>query len=100
MRCLTGLDRLLDRIQYPRRKQPPHPPAVFEKMFADAPYAHHQLQIYQLPDAPPPPKLPPPPESLLELLEPLELSELQPPLLLLEVRVQPLLPRVYVVELW
>jgi hypothetical protein len=50
-----------------------------------------QLQIYQLPDAPPPPKLPPPP-----LNEPLSLLELllQPPLLLLECPLdqRPLLP--------
>ena len=28
MRGLAGLDRLLDRGQHPRRKQPPRPPAV------------------------------------------------------------------------
>src|ERR1700736_6494279 len=55
---LAGLDRLLDRSQYARRKNPPHPPAVLKKMPADAPDVH----AYQLPDAPPPPKLPPPPE--------------------------------------
>src|SRR6202165_249470 len=54
---LAGLDRLLDRSQYARRKNPPHPPAVLKKMPAHAPDVH----AYQLPDAPPPPKLPPPP---------------------------------------
>src|SRR5665213_2750591 len=71
MSCLARLDRLLDVRQDARRKKPPRPPAVFEKVFADAPDAHYQLQIYQLPDAPPPPKLPPPP-----LKEPLSLPEL------------------------
>src|SRR5260370_33850031 len=57
MRGLTRLDRLLDRSQYLRRENPPYPPAVLNKMLAEALDAH----IYQLPDPPPPPKLPPPP---------------------------------------
>src|SRR5258705_4995040 len=70
MRSLARPDRLLDRSQYLRRDNPPHPPAGIEKMPADA----RDIHPYQLPDAPPPPKLPPPPLnpplSLELLLEP------------------------------
>src|SRR6185312_1294264 len=51
-------------------------------MLADALDAHNQLQIYQLPDAPPPPKLPPPPLNpplSLELLPPEEPPQDEPP---------------------
>src|SRR5712671_4845512 len=69
MRGLARPDRLLDRSQYLGRENPPHPPAVLNKMPADAPDIH----AYQLPDAPPPPKLPPPPLKLpLSLEVPLE----------------------------
>src|SRR5713226_507030 len=81
MRGLAGLDRVLDCRQRPWRKNPPRPPAVLEKMPADAPDAH-STSSYQLPDAPPPPKLPPPPplspEPLL-LLPPQEPPEYEPP---------------------
>src|SRR5438874_4595834 len=40
MRALTRPDRLLDRTQHLRRKNPPHPPAVLKKMPADAPDIH------------------------------------------------------------
>ena len=40
MRGLARLDRLLDRRQHLRRKDAPHPPAMLEKMLADAPDAH------------------------------------------------------------
>ena len=40
MRGLARLDRLLDRGQHLRRKDPPDPPAVLEKMLADALDAH------------------------------------------------------------
>ena len=33
---LAGLDGLLDRGQHAGRKDPPHSPAVLEKVFADA----------------------------------------------------------------
>src|ERR1700737_2168579 len=81
MRGLAGLDRLLDHRQHPWRKNPPRPPAVLEKMLADAPDAH-STSSYQLPDAPPPPKLPPPPPLSLELLllpPPQEPPEYDPP---------------------
>src|SRR5216683_6339180 len=87
MRGLAGLDRVLDCRQRPWRKNPPRPPAVLEKMPADAPDAH-ATSSYQLPDAPPPPKLPPPPPLSLELLELELLPEYDPPL-----PDQPLLPR-------
>src|SRR5438552_6119578 len=73
MRGLARPDRLLDRTQHLRRKNPPHPPAVLKKMPADAPDIH----AYQLPDAPPPPKLPPPP--LNPPLSPELLLEPSPP---------------------
>jgi hypothetical protein len=69
MRGFARADRLLDRSQDLRRKNPPHPPTVLNKMPADPPDIH----AYQLPDAPPPPKLPPPPLNpplSLELLLP------------------------------
>jgi len=78
MRGFAGLDRPLDRSQHGGREDAPHPPAMLEKMLADALDAHNPIapdsgQPYQLPDAPPPPKLPPPP-----LNPPLSL-ELPPP---------------------
>src|SRR5438874_7295305 len=43
---LAGLDGLLDRRQHARRKDPPHSPAVFEKVFADALDIHrYQLSL-------------------------------------------------------
>src|ERR1700688_1122551 len=92
MRGLARLDRPLDRHPHFRRKNPPHPPAVLEKVFADTLDAHAaSSRFYQLPDAPPPPKLPPPPENPpLSLELPLPLHEPpeapppdQPPLRLL-----------------
>src|SRR3954467_1218550 len=82
MSGLARLNRPLDRSQHLGRENPPYPPAMFNKMFADAPDAHiFTSSAYQLPDAPPPPKLPPPPlNPPLEppLLEPL-LPEYEPP---------------------
>src|ERR1700688_1488736 len=83
---VARFDRLPDQGQHFRRKDAPHPPAVLHQMFANAFDTHSQLQIYQLPDAPPPPKLPPPPEKpplSLESLEkpppPLPLPPTKPP---------------------
>src|SRR5947209_8010084 len=66
MGCLARLDRPLDSRQRRRWKNPPYPPAVLDKMLADASDTHVftsslYSSFYQLPDAPPPPKLPPPP---------------------------------------
>src|ERR1700687_3098531 len=40
MRGLPRLDRPLDRSQYRRREDAPYPPAMLNKMLADAPDAH------------------------------------------------------------
>src|SRR5205814_10337534 len=66
---LSRLDCPLDCSQHLRRENPPYPPTMLNKMFADAPDAHiFTSYAYQLPDAPPPQKLPQPP--LIPQLDP------------------------------